>query len=70
MFLSYLQSNYPDLYNTAGFKRPDILEGPIDFVIAESILIAILGEVTNHSSWVDKLWTFIPTLTTGARRPA
>ncbi|KAG8979762.1 hypothetical protein FRB93_009802 [Tulasnella sp. JGI-2019a] len=47
-----------------GLKRPDILEGPIDFVILESIAIAILGEVTDKSYFVDRAWSFLPTLTT------
>lgn len=65
MFLTFLKNNYADTYAKLDFHRADVLEGPIDFVILESIVIAIWGEVTQKSYAVDRLWSFLPTLTTG-----
>ncbi|KAG8885413.1 hypothetical protein FRB97_001136 [Tulasnella sp. 331] len=64
MFLTYLKNNHAATYAAIDFHRADVLEGPIDFVILESIVIAIWGEVTQKSYAVDRLWSFLPTLTT------
>lgn len=65
MFLTYLKNSYPGAYNTLGLERPDVLEGPIDVVILESLVTFVAGEVTGNSSHVDRVWTFLPPLYTG-----
>ncbi|KAG8918532.1 hypothetical protein FRC00_012377, partial [Tulasnella sp. 408] len=64
MFLTYLQRSYPALWANLNLQRQDVLEGPIDFVILESIVTFLAGEITGNSSHVDRVWTFLPPLYT------
>ncbi|KAG9049109.1 hypothetical protein FS837_011121 [Tulasnella sp. UAMH 9824] len=64
MFLTYLQQSYPALWANLNLQRQDVLEGPIDFVILESIVTFLAGEITGNSSHVDRVWTFLPPLYT------
>ena len=65
MFLSLVKQHYPETYKTIDLQRPDVLEGPIDVVILESIITFVITELTGNSSHVDRVWTFLPPLYTG-----
>lgn len=65
MFLTLLKQTKPEWYNALSLERPDVLEGPIDVVILESLVTFVLTELTGNSSQVDRVWTFLPPLYTG-----
>ncbi|KIO34680.1 hypothetical protein M407DRAFT_16643 [Tulasnella calospora MUT 4182] len=64
MFLTYIQRSYPAFWTKFDLQRQDVLEGPIDFVIVESLVTFLAGEITGNSSHVDRVWTFLPPLYT------